>query len=157
MASIVTIDDLVTRIGARELNHLAGIGNVNDPDGRTLDETRIGDEIAFADQLIAGYLVARYPAIGTLPTAAMPDLLKGFAADIIRYRLRAQTDDRNAVTENIRQRHNDAIGWLKDVSGGRANADLPELEDGLDRKGTPTGAVKASVPPARTDAILEGW
>ncbi|PHR19290.1 MAG: hypothetical protein COA37_17830 [Hoeflea sp.] len=153
---IVTIDDLQTRIGGRELLQLAGVGNLNDDDGRVLHEPRLNEEISFASQLISGYLATRYPAIATLEAASQPDLIKGYAADIVRYRLRARSGDRNTVTEEVRKRYEDAIGWLKDVARGRANADLEELQ--ANAKGSSqTGDVRTYQPAARAPGILEGW
>lgn len=153
---IVTIDDLQTRIGDRELLQLAGVGNLNDDEGRVLDEPRLNEEISFASQLIAGYLAARYPAVTTLATTDQPDLIKGYATDIVRYRLRARSGDRNTVTEEVRKRYEDAIAWLKDVARGRANAELEELRDTA-QASSQTGDVRAHQPAARTPGILEGW
>jgi phage gp36-like protein len=154
--ALVTIDDLLVRIGERELYQLAGSGNLNDDDGRILDETRLVEEISFASQLISGYLGARYPAIATLDVAAQPDLIKGYAADIVRYRLRARSGDRNTVTEEVRKRYEDAVSWLKDVARGRANADLVELRDQA-QASSQTGDVRSHMPAARSPGILDGW
>lgn len=153
---IVTIDDLLVRIGERELLQLAGSGNLNDDDGRILDEVRLGEEISFGSQLISGYLVARYPAIATLDASAQPDLIKGYATDVVRYRLRARSGDRNTVTEEVRKRYEDAVSWLKDVARGRANADLAELRE-QSQAASQTGDVRAHLPAARTPGILDGW
>jgi phage gp36-like protein len=73
-------------------------------DGNDFAKTEIA-----AASLINGFLGSRY----TLPLASTPDLVKGWALDITRYRL---WDD--AAPEEVRRRYEDALKQLKQVSDG---------------------------------------
>lgn len=59
--------------------------------------------------LIDGYLASRY----ALPLASTPEMVKGWALDITRYRLWDE-----AAPEEVRRRYEDALAQLKDVAKG---------------------------------------
>lgn len=65
---------------------------------------------AASASLIGGYIGARY----TLPLAVVPDVVKGWALDVTRYRL---WDD--AAPEEVRRRYEDALAQLRDLAAGR--------------------------------------
>jgi phage gp36-like protein len=63
-----------------------------------------------AASLIDGYLASRY----SLPLLAVPDIVRGWAGDITRFKL---WDDH--APEEVRRRYEDAITQLKDLAAGR--------------------------------------
>lgn len=161
MTTLLTIDDLVTRVGLDELTQLAGIGSHNTEDGRSLDEPRIVEAIGFADDMIKSYVAKRYPLIHKLEGDQVPDLLKGFASDIARYRLRSRSGSRNTVSDEVETRYKDAMVWLKDVSRGQVNVDFSDAEGGQqatdDASATPAGLVRANIPDGRAATALNGY
>jgi phage gp36-like protein len=64
---------------------------------------------AEAASLIDGYMTTRY----TLPLASVPVIVKGWAADITRFRL---WDDQ--APEEVRRRYDDALDQLKLLANG---------------------------------------
>lgn len=96
--------DLIDRFGETELAQLTDRDN-----GAILDPTVLNRALADADAEIDSYLAARYQ----LPLASVPTALVRVAADLARYRL---YDDR--VTEAVRNRYQEAVGYLKAISAG---------------------------------------
>lgn len=64
---------------------------------------------AAAASLIGGYIGAKY----ALPLAAVPDIVKGWALDVTRYRL---WDEQ--APEEVRRRYEDALAQLRDLARG---------------------------------------
>lgn len=157
MTDYVTLTDLLDYPGQEELAQVAGLGSHNLPEGRSLDEDKINAQIAFTNDLIGGYLAKRYPIVATLTSEQVPELIRGFACDIVRYRLRARSGDRNAVTEEVRIRYDDAVKWLKDASRGLVNVPFDEGVDDGSADASPAGQVRASLQPSNVDRILEGY
>lgn len=79
---------------------------------------------AAASSLIAGYIGARY----TLPLLTVPDVVKGWALDITRYRLWDE-----AAPDEVRRRYEAALQQLRDLAAGKLA--LPP-----DATGTPAAA-----------------
>lgn len=77
------------------------------------DLTGDGAEFAMVEAnvtgLINGYIASRY----ALPLAAVPDMLKAWALDIVRFRL---WDEQ--APEEVRRRYDDAIAQLRDLARG---------------------------------------
>jgi len=157
MTDYVTLDDLLDYPGHEELAQVAGFGSHNTPEGRTLDEGKINSQIEFTNDLIGGYLAKRYPVVATLTAAQVPELIRGFACDIVRYRLRARSGDRNAVTEEVRIRYDDAMKWLKDASRGLVNVPFDEGVDDGSADTSPAGQVRASLQSPRAAQALDGY
>ena len=156
MNGLITITELETRIGSEELHQIAGVGSFNSVEGRSLDEDRINQEKDFTRDLMFSFIAKRYPAIRQLDTADTPDLVKGYASDIVRYRLRSRTGNKNTVSDEVRQRYQDAMAWLKGVSRGLINVEI----DGDENTGasvSPQGNVRAIIPLARATDILQGY
>ena len=119
-----TKQNLIDRFGESELAQLT------DRDaGTTIDDTVVNRALADADSLINGYLQTRY----TLPLSSVPPVLEGVASDIARYYL---FEDR--ATEIVEARYKDRVGWLKDVSTGKASLGLDAAGD---ETATETGTV----------------
>lgn len=69
---------------------------------------------AAASSLVDGYLAGRY----VLPLASVPDMLRGWALDIVRYRMWS-----DQAPEEVRRRYEDALAQLRDLAARRI--DLP--------------------------------
>lgn len=110
--SYCTSADLLLNFGEQELDQVTDRNLDGDPDAGVLD-----DGIAFANDLIDGYLRGRY----ALPLSIVPHNLVGIACDIARYRFyQAQP------TDLVIQRYEAAIQWLRDVSTGKADLDVAD-------------------------------
>ena len=161
MSELLTIDDLLEHVDHSELAQVAGIGSHNVTDGRSLDEVKIGAAIQFAGDMMRGYLQRRYPIIMTMEPVQTPDLLKGYLADIVRYRLRGRTDNRNTTTDEVSTRFKDAKEWMREVSRGLINVDLSDADGGATATNqgavNPGGKIRTHSLPTRAAAILDGY
>ncbi len=158
MNDLLTMDDLVERLGEDELLQVAGHGSFNTEGGRSLDEEKIDKQIKFVTSLFAGDLLSRYPLFSNMQTIDFPEVVKGYASDIVRYQLRPRSGDRNTVTDEVRIRYEDAMAWLKRVALSKTNIDFGGIEGLEDQTQTSTsGKVRASIPPARSASILNGY
>jgi phage gp36-like protein len=77
-----------------------------------------------ASSLVSGYIGAKY----TLPLLTVPDVVKGWALDITRYRLWDE-----AAPEEVRRRYEDALQQLRDLAAGKLA--LPPGVDGTPSTG----------------------
>lgn len=89
-----------------------------DRDG-VLDAVAIERALVDASAEIDGYLSMRF----TLPLPAAPAWAVQICGDIAIYRLARSAD---ALTRELRQRYEDAIAFLKNVSNGKAGLGLAE-------------------------------
>lgn len=114
-----TKQNLIDRFGAEELIQLTDRAT---PPAGVINDTVLNQALADADAEADGYLGARY----TLPLASVPLALKRIAADIARYRLYD-----NRATDEVRQRYEDAVKFLRDVSRKEATLgiDPPRIEN----------------------------
>jgi phage gp36-like protein len=108
--SYCTYDDLLLNFGEQELEQVAD----RDRDG-SADDGVLNEGIAFATDLIDGYLRNRY----TLPLTTVPRSLTGVACDIARYRFY-----QDQPTDLVVLRYNAAIQWLRDIADGRVGLDV---------------------------------
>ncbi len=106
--SYATVTDLVARFGEAEL---IGITDRADPPAEAVDADVADAAIADAVGEIDAYLGVRY----ALPVSPVPAHLVAVTCDIARYRLHG-----SRVTDEVRQRYEDGLRWLKDVAQGRA-------------------------------------
>lgn len=104
--------DLSNRFGNDELMDIAA-----NETGDALNDTRITSALEDADAEINTYLSTRY----SLPLTSAPSVLVGVACDIARYRLYA-----NQTTDEVTERYNSRIAWLKSISKGDAALGLTE-------------------------------
>jgi phage gp36-like protein len=96
--------DLVAKYGEQE------IADISDKSGAgSLDSVVVAAALTDADHEINGYLASRY----TVPLLVVPTLIKRIACDITRYRLYD-----NRPQDEVRQRFDDAIRWLRRVADG---------------------------------------
>lgn len=105
------------------------------PTGAIIDAVLDG-ALADADAEIDGYLVGQY----LLPLPSVPKNLVMLACDIARYKL---YDDR--ATEQVRQRYEDAVKYLRSVGKGELSLGL----DPANQPAAPAGGPKVDGP-ART-------
>ena len=105
-----TQQNLTDRFGATELIQLTDRANTG-----LIDVTVLNQALADADSQIDGFLAGRY----ALPLASMPKILVQTACDLARYNLY-----KDAVTELVQKRHDDAIKFLTLVGQGKISLGL---------------------------------
>ena len=163
MSLFLTIPELESRIGSDELLQIAGEGAWNGLEGRSVSEVKVSAALAHANSLILGYVRARYPSIATLVAVDQPDVLKGLAADIARHRLRNEAGNQSLVSEEAKQRYDEALRLLRDMQSGKFDLVLAETASEEAKAGfpAPDGAVgnilTGQSNSTRSDRILEGY
>ncbi|ANH04991.1 phage protein Gp36 family protein [Shinella sp. HZN7] len=150
----LTIEEFRDTIGLDELSQVAGIGNLNDAAGRTLDLPKIETAIAYAEDLLIGYARARYAVIETLTPEATPDLVKGLITDVARYRLRSRSGGQGQVDKIVQDRHDAAMANIKAVATGKF--ELPIAGEPVNGEAG-SARVEAIIPPSPVPSILDGW
>ena len=156
MARFLTVEMMVARLGEQELHQTAGTGSWNHPQGRTLDTARIDTAIAWADDIVSGYVLARHPWAADLAPAEQPSTLVDAALDLARFRLRDEGGNKSQVSEDVRTRYTDAIARLKDIQAGRFDLPAPASVGAAAPDG-PIGQVLAAPGRRRAEALLDGW
>lgn len=101
-----TLQDLITRFSERRLIQLT---DRFVPPAEVIDETVTGAALKDADDLIDGYVRARY----SLPLTDVPPMLNRLACDIAYFLLFQEP------TEEARNRYNDALKTLRDIEAGK--------------------------------------
>lgn len=158
MGRFITSSEFIAQFGEAEAQQIAGNGLWNSDEGNQVDLGQIDKEIAFADELIAGYVMKRHPWLADVSVSDVPNLLKGLAGDIVRYRLRDKGGDKGQVTETVETRYRDALKRLEDIQ--KARLDVPGKPSVAgDEGGHGTGAdlARISGPEPQTASILEGY
>lgn len=107
-----TIDDITDLYGAEAL-----IAADRDGDG-TAEADVVARALVSASEEIDSYLSVRY----VLPLAGTHGVLVQYCVDIALYRL---SNSRGFVTDELRQRYEDARAALKDLAAGRAALVMP--------------------------------
>lgn len=161
MGRYLTSADFVAQFGEAEARQIAGTGAFNTPEGSQINEAEIEGEIAFADELISGYVLARHPWVGDQAVADVPNLLKGLGGDIVRYRLRDKHAGKGQVSETVETRFKDALKRLEQIQQGKL--DLPRDRRGgddvhpVELPGSGSDVARISGPLPQSDQILEGY
>ena len=132
-----TVHDMVARFGSTELIRLTT------PSDQEMDGivTEVADvALTSASALMDSYIGRRYLTPMDLP----PPIVTDICCDIARFRL--STGDQKTTSEEVRQRHKDAMAWLNDVSLGKVVLELSEVQTGDEsyamastREGAPFG------------------
>lgn len=138
MGRFLTSEDFIAQFGETEAQLVAGNGAFNSLEGSQIDHDQIEREIAFVDELIAGFVVTRHDWLRGVDVADAPHLLKGFGCDILRYRLRDKQGSKGQITDTIAERNKAALKSLEAISNGKL--DLPRDRVGgvaLDQIQTP--------------------
>lgn len=100
--------------GAQEMLELS---QLYDPDAISIDEPRVQANIDSAEAEVNSYLSIRY----ALPLTSVPLVLTEKTADIARYKL-----DSIRPRDDVRQRYEDAIKWLRLVCDGKIDLGLDD-------------------------------
>lgn len=135
-----SFNDLLERAGETELVDVADRDDDGVPDAEIIQAA-----LVHADNLINGYVAARYP----VTFVSVPPLLNTWAVSIARYYLH-----RYGPPEYVENDFKEAIAALKDVARGLINLPAPDgsVPD------NPTAAHGACHPPeVFTKAFLQGW
>lgn len=143
---LLTVAEFVERIGATAADDVAGAGLRGQ---RTLDELKLAGAIGYAGSLVIGYLSARYKK----PFDQVPDMVKGWVADIAHYRLRYKVGDTSGVAEQVKQRYEEAMEQLRDAQKGRLVVDASQ--GGVGDQPAQETPVLHSGQPSRADALLD--
>ena len=117
---------MTNRFGQDELFALA------DPDDSgTVNQTVLGQALEDADAVINGYLASKY----ALPLTTVPPMLEILACDIARYRLASVIN----VTEQIKDRYDQAITYLEKVARGTISLGVDSTGEQAVQTGGPEG------------------
>jgi len=95
------------------------LSNLDNPTATQVNITVLDKALESASREIDPYLRGRY----NLPFATVPSELIPHCLNIARYRLSSFDP-----SDDVRQRYEDTLNWLRDVSLGRAVLDVPEPE-----------------------------
>jgi len=147
---VLTVEDMVATFGEEEMLQIAGVGS---RDFRELDRPKIEEALAFAVAMVVGYVRDRWPAAvnGT-------SMLKGFVADIARWRLRGRGGQQTAMNETVQKRYDEAIGRLRDIAAGKLTLDIePEPGAPVPPDAANELRIIGHMPPARAASLLEGF
>lgn len=77
MGRFLTPDDFIAQFGEDEARLVAGSGAFNSLEGSLIDPVLIEMEIAFVDELIGGYVLARHAWLDTQSVGDIPKPAEG--------------------------------------------------------------------------------
>lgn len=147
---MLTAEDMVTTFGEEEMLQIAGVGS---RDFKELDRPKIQESLDFAIAMVVGYVRDRWPA-----AVAGTPMLKGFVADIARWRLRGRGGQQTAMNDTVQKRYDEAIGRLNDIAKGRLTLDIaPEPGAPVPSDAANELRIIGHMPPARASSILDGF
>lgn len=147
---MLTAEDMVTTFGEEEMLQIAGVGS---RDFKELDRPKIQEALDFAIAMVIGYVRDRWPA-----AVSGTPMLKGFVADIARWRLRGRGGQQTAMNGTVQKRYDEAIGRLNDIAKGRLTLDVPaEPGAAVPPEAANELRIVGHMPPARAASILEGF
>lgn len=109
-----TQQNIIDRYGQDQLLLIADRNNDQVVDAAVVDQA-----IADASAEIDVYIAAKYE----LPLPEVPEVIERICIDIVMYRLASTAD---VMTEEKRQRYEDAIALLKLIAKGEASLGLPD-------------------------------
>ena len=112
LAMYATTQDIITAYGEDAL--IAAMD-----DDAVVHEPTVTAALEKATAEIDSYIADRYP----LPLPSTPARLRDICVDIATYKF-SQTAD--VLTDEIRQRYEDAVKWLDKVASGRVSLGLPK-------------------------------
>jgi phage gp36-like protein len=108
------VQDTIDKFGLAEM---LALSNLDDPSLTIVNAALILENLIDASAEIDAYIAGRY----NLPLPEVPAALKAACLDITRYRL-----SRVRPREDVRQRYEDWIRFLRDVAMGKASLGLPQ-------------------------------
>ncbi|HBE44269.1 MAG TPA: DUF1320 domain-containing protein [Deltaproteobacteria bacterium] len=106
--SYCTIDDIKRMLPEQDIIMLT-----NDASTGTVDMDVVADAIAYADQLIDGYLRGRY----TLPLSTVPSFLKKLSIDLVIFYLYGRRPE--IENENIGKKYTNTLKILEQIQAGK--------------------------------------
>lgn len=146
----LTVEDMVATFGEEEMLQLAGTGP---RDYRTLDRAKIEEATAHAEATIRSFVVDRWPDAFPIGTP----LLKGYALDIARYRLRGRGGQQAAMNDAVKERHDTAIARLKDLAAGRMTLDIAGTGTSVPPPAANETRVLSIMPESRAERLMQGF
>lgn len=130
----ITLDDLQRAIPARTLIQLSN----DDPAAQAPDEQNIELAVTSAEELVDGFLRARY----VLPLSPVPTIIRELTLNLVRYRLYARRPEGPALPETVKDQHEGALAILKKIQTGEVTLGVAQ-----DSQPAPeAGAMKVSAP-----------
>ena len=117
-----TQQNMIDRFGQQELIELTDRNNTG-----AIDATVLGQALSDANSEIDSYL----SGVTVLPLATVPARLTKLAADIARYELYGAR-----CTDQVRQRYQDAVSFMKQVVMGTASLGLDPQNNVVPGSGT---------------------
>lgn len=109
------------------------IGLTDDADAGSVDDAIVTEMIARADEIINGYCAQRY----TVPFSETPGIVKTISIDIALYNLYSRRS--HIMTEERKNRFENAMKLLKDIEAGRVSLGVPAPTENPDRSGSYEG------------------
>lgn len=160
MGRFLTAQHFIDQFGEAEARQIAGDGNFNSLEGSQVDMAQIEEEIAYADELIEGYVLARHSWLADLDVESIPKLLRGIGGDLVRYRLRDKFAGQGQISETVETRNRDALKRLGDIQAGKLDLKKPSnIPGGSDAiaPSSPVELPQIDGPAPQSDALLEGY
>jgi phage gp36-like protein len=114
MANYATLQNLEDRNGEANVLLVAD----RDGDG-SVDTEAVNNALSDSTEEIDSYVGVKYD----LPLVSVPPILERICCDITMYRL---AYDASSLTEEIRQRYDDALAWLKKLAEGKVTLGLDD-------------------------------
>lgn len=124
----VTLAQMTARFGEQEMIELT---NLHSPDETTINVTAFNAAALDAEAEIDSYV----GIVADLPLASIPLVLAGKAADVTRYYL-----DTLDPRDDVRQRYEDAVEWLKLLAAGKVHLGLTDTGEDA----PPSGLLRVS-------------
>ncbi|MGR3760893.1 phage protein Gp36 family protein [Roseobacteraceae bacterium NS-SX3] len=161
MARFLTVERFIELVGQDEAVQIAGDGLWGSANGAQVVPAKIEAEIAFTDELVTGYVLARHRWLAEVGPEDVPNLLQGIAADIVRYRLRDKEGNKGQVTETVEARFKAATRQLEAIQAGkldlvRDQADGADL-DPAELHVSSQAQAKITGPAPESGSILKGY
>lgn len=160
MGRFLTAQHFIDQFGEAEARQIAGDGNFNSLEGSQIDMAQIEAEIAYADELIDGYVLAHNSWLAGLDVESIPVLLRGLGGDIVRYRLRDRFAQQGQISETVEIRYRDALKRLGDIQAGKLDLKKPPGVTGGASEVAPTSPAELPQidgPAPQSDTLLEGY
>lgn len=161
MTRFLTVDGFIAQFGEAEARQIAGSGDFNSLEGSVIQRDEISGEIAWADDLIGGYVLTRHPWLASTAPADMPNLLAGICGDLARYRLRDRPGRKGQITQTVETRYRDAIAALKDIQSGKLDIVRDQVDgvalDAPEVPGAPADGAAISGPPPQSADLVRAY
>lgn len=115
-----TLDDIKKAIPEQNIVQLT-----DDTGAGTLDQAKVDDAIAYAEQLIDGYLRGRY----TLPLSTIPGLIKMLSVDLAVFHLYSRRFELE-MSESMMAKYKNAVKLLEQIQKGLVTLGIESADTG---------------------------